>query len=75
MHGDELPGEGPAGPPLTHISDEDLAELARLLGYAEERGNGASIPPGQDYYGLDCIDRAEGRTPSVHGDQDADVPW
>jgi hypothetical protein len=52
-----------------HMSPADRQELGKLLGM--ERAvhyQGQSIPSGGDYY-REYLDRAEGRTPSVHGTQ------
>lgn len=53
---------------LSPISDEDQAELARLLDLPPDvvRAQGVSVGDTNDHY-REFIDRAEGRTPRVRG--------
>lgn len=52
-----------------YMSPADRAELATLLGLSEPvHHQGVSIPASSDYW-QEYIDRAEGRAPSVRGQQ------
>lgn len=46
-----------------YMTNEDRAELARLLGKDSVHEQGESVPGANDYY-REYLDRAEGRTPS-----------
>jgi len=49
------------------MTEAEAAELGELLGLGRPvHFQGASIPDSDDYY-REYVDRAEGRTPSVHG--------
>lgn len=50
------------------MSDTDRADLAKTLGLDLNmvRSQGVEIPSGSDYR-REYVDRAEGRTPTVHG--------
>jgi hypothetical protein len=74
-------GEDETGAPIHELRDvgearefgymtpADCAELAELLGLSKPvHFQGESIPSGGDYY-AEYLDRAEGRSPSVHGVQ------
>lgn len=50
----------------SHMTPEDRAELASLLGLDEVHGQGVLIPASNDYY-QEYVYRAAGRKPSVIG--------
>jgi hypothetical protein len=51
-----------------HASPAERAELARLLGVRDVHHQGRSIPASSDYW-QEYVDRAEGREPTVCGEQ------
>lgn len=56
------------GQPGGHMGPPDRAELAALLGLPSAHFQGCNVPPQGDYY-REYIDRAEGKPPSVIGEQ------
>lgn len=57
------------GEPTGHMSPDDRAELGRLLGLdGPVHFQGESIPASHDHW-MEYVDRAEGRAPSVVGEQ------
>lgn len=58
--------EAPTGKPGGHTGPQERAELAKLLGLERVHEQGESIPSAGDYR-HEYVDRAEGRTPCVHG--------
>ena len=54
--------------PRRSMTDEERAELARLLGLEQVHAQGERIPAGYDYY-REYLARAAGEPPTIHGKQ------